>query len=284
MTAARSTLAVGCTTITNASSATPASSTAARRPTSRADSSTAPHTMVTLAPETAVRCVMPAARNSRPVSAVTADVSPRTSAGSIAAWSPGSTSRAVVANRARTACAARCTGPARPVVGRPDALSTATVRSWRPGRPMRAENRSGCPTMTSKSEARAKTVTRPDVRSSRSRRRVARNISRSRPNGSALSLGVTVTGATVPNAATIGWRATASARSAIANPKPAPTTPMAASPAPTARRRDVRHDTSPAAPSSATPHQASTHPTGHTMPAAVTIHPVSAAGTRRTSM
>ena len=59
----------------------------------------------------------------------TAEVSPRTRAGSIAAWSAGSTRRAVSAKPARTAYAARCTGPARPVVGVPIAVITATVRS-----------------------------------------------------------------------------------------------------------------------------------------------------------
>src|SRR5581483_10380167 len=57
ITAARNTLAVGCTTITKTTRATAARPTAARGPISRAENSTAPHTMVTLAPETAVRCV-----------------------------------------------------------------------------------------------------------------------------------------------------------------------------------------------------------------------------------
>ncbi len=91
ITAARSTLAVGCTTMTNTSKATPASATAVRGPISRDENSTAPHTIVTLAPDTAVRCVKPAARNSRLVTVVTVEVSPSTSAGSIAAWSAGST-------------------------------------------------------------------------------------------------------------------------------------------------------------------------------------------------
>ncbi len=91
ITAARSTLAVGCTTITNTTNAAPANTTAARGPISRAENSTAPHTIVTLAPDTAVRCVNPAARNSRLVTAVTVEVSPSTNPGSIAAWSAGST-------------------------------------------------------------------------------------------------------------------------------------------------------------------------------------------------
>ena len=69
-----------------------ASPTAARGPISRDENSTAPQTIVTLAPDTAVRCVRPAVRNSWLVIGVTVDVSPRTSAGSIAAWSAGSTS------------------------------------------------------------------------------------------------------------------------------------------------------------------------------------------------
>jgi hypothetical protein len=55
ITAARNTLADGCTTMTNATSAVAASATAMRGPTNVAVSSTAPHTMVTFAPDTAVR-------------------------------------------------------------------------------------------------------------------------------------------------------------------------------------------------------------------------------------
>ena len=73
----------------------------AARPASR----TAPQTIVTLAPDTAVRCVRPATRNSSVVAADRADVSPSTRAGTIAAWSGGSTARAESANRARTPAA-----------------------------------------------------------------------------------------------------------------------------------------------------------------------------------
>lgn len=288
--AARNTLAVGCTTMTKATSASAASTTAVRGPINRAENSTAAHTIVTLAPDTAIRCVMPAARKSRPVSPGTAEVSPSTSAGSSAASSPGSVSRTVAENRPRTACAARCTTPAVPIVGRPDALSTATVRSRRVGRPMRALNRSGWPTISPpKSAARAKTTTRPDISSARRRCRVARNINRPLPNDTGLSVGVTVTAAVTPYAAVIGWRSTASARSAMANPNPAPTTPIAASPALIARNRapprprSARHASAPEAPINATQHQARMRPIGHQMPPAVTAQQVSAAGTRRTS-
>ena len=84
------------------------------------------------------------------------------------------------------------------MVGRPVALSTATVRSWRVGRLMRAVNRIGWPTITRPEvevRRRAKTTTRPDISSSRRRRSVARNISRPWPTDIALSVGVTVTGA-----------------------------------------------------------------------------------------
>ena len=57
ITAARNTLAEGWTTMTNANSATAASATATRGPTNPAVSSTAPQTIVTFAPDTAVRCV-----------------------------------------------------------------------------------------------------------------------------------------------------------------------------------------------------------------------------------
>jgi len=53
--AARNTLGDGCTITTNANSVTAASATATRGPTNAAPSSTAPHTMVTFAPDTAVR-------------------------------------------------------------------------------------------------------------------------------------------------------------------------------------------------------------------------------------
>lgn len=206
ITAARTTLAVGCTTMTKATSASAARATAARGPIRRAENSTAAHTIVTLAPDTAIKCVMPAARKSRLVSLGTAEVSPSTSAGSIAACSPGSVSRTAAANRLRTPCAARCTALAVPMVGRPAALSTATVRSRRAGRVMRAVNCTGWPTITApKSEARAKTTTRPDVWASRRRRREALNINRPAPSDTGLSVGVTVTGALLPNAAVIGW-------------------------------------------------------------------------------
>src|SRR5262249_19197587 len=68
--AARSTLADGCTTMTNASSASAASATASLGPNSAAVISTAPQTIVTLAPDTAVKCVNPDVRNSATVGAV----------------------------------------------------------------------------------------------------------------------------------------------------------------------------------------------------------------------
>ncbi len=64
ITAARSTLADGCTTTTNPNSVTAASPTAARGPISAALNSTAPQTIVTFAPDTAVRCVRPDVRKS----------------------------------------------------------------------------------------------------------------------------------------------------------------------------------------------------------------------------
>ena len=50
---------------------------------------------------------------------------------------------------------------------------------------------------------------------------------------------MTVTDTAVPKAALIGWRATASARIATANPKPAPTTPIANRPALMTRSREA---------------------------------------------
>ena len=85
ITAARSTLADGWTTMTNPTRATRRARRPARGPTSAAVNNTAPQTIVTLAPDTAVRCVSPDARNSAVVCAVTVEVSPSTSAGSIAA-------------------------------------------------------------------------------------------------------------------------------------------------------------------------------------------------------
>ena len=162
ITAARSTLAEGWTTTTNSANVTPASPTAARGPISRAENSTAPQTIVTLAPDTAVRCVKPAVRNSWPVTGVTVDMSPSTSAGSIAAWSAGSTRRAAAAKPARTAYAARLRGPAVPIVGAPVAVRTATLKSRRVGAVIRARKRIGWPTITApKSRAGAKTTARP---------------------------------------------------------------------------------------------------------------------------
>jgi hypothetical protein len=63
---------------------------------------TAPQTIVTFAPDTAVRCVRPEVRNCAVVGAATVEVSPSTSAGSIAAWSAGSAARAASAKPART--------------------------------------------------------------------------------------------------------------------------------------------------------------------------------------
>ena len=164
ITAARSTLAPGCTTITNATSTSPARSTANRGPISPADSNTAPQTMVTLAPDTAVRWVRPAVRNSAMVSGVTPEVSPSTRPGSIAAWSAGNTERAAAANRSRSERAARCTPDASPNAGGPVAVSTATLRSRRTGREMRARKRTGCPALRSaKPSTGAKTMTRPPV-------------------------------------------------------------------------------------------------------------------------
>jgi hypothetical protein len=106
---------------------------------------------------------------------------------------------------------------------------------------MRAVNRTGCPAITApKSDACPKTTTRPDISSAPSRCSVARNISRPRPNDCALSPGVTVTGAAVPNAALIGWRATASERSVTASPNPTPTTPIPNRPALITCSREAR--------------------------------------------
>lgn len=119
---------------------------------------------------------------------------------------------------------------------------------------------------------------------------MARNINRALPNDTGLSVGVTVTAAVMPYTAAIGWRSTASARSAIANPKPAPTTPIAASAAliarnraPAAGRSRARHASAAEAPINTTQHQARARPIGHQIPPAVTAQQVSAAGTRRTS-
>src|SRR3954454_4986338 len=75
ITAARSTLADGCTTMTNAASASAASATASLGPRTAAVIRTAPQTMVTFAPDTAVKCVSPAERNSSVVCAVNVEVS-----------------------------------------------------------------------------------------------------------------------------------------------------------------------------------------------------------------
>ena len=172
ITAARNTLADGCTTMTNATNAAPANTTAVRGPTNTAVSSTAPQTIVTFAPDTAVRCVSPDARNSAVVSADSAEVSPRTRAGSIAAWSAGKASRAAVANALRTRCPARWIGAASPSVGSPVADSTATVRSRRVGLEIRALNAAGWPAVEL-GESGHRRENRPPGRTFRRRRRLA---------------------------------------------------------------------------------------------------------------
>src|SRR6478609_2391675 len=205
ITAARSTLADGCTTATNAMRAAAAAAAAARGPTTAAASNTAPHTMVTLAPDTAVRCVSPAARNSVVVWAVTADVSPSTSAGSIAACSDGSTERASSAKPARTRAATRCQPGATPSVGSPIADSTATVSSARVGLPTRARNVTGRPAVRSSYPATdAKTTTRPDDSTPSRLCSDPRNINLDPPRNRGDSPGVTVTVAVAPYRETMG--------------------------------------------------------------------------------
>ena len=115
ITAARSTLADGCTTTTNPTNASAASPTAARGPTNRALNSTAPQTIVTFAPDTAVRCVSPAARNSASCRADTGGVAEDQSR-KHRRLIGGQAPRDAVRERARTRWAARWT--ARPRRGR----------------------------------------------------------------------------------------------------------------------------------------------------------------------
>lgn len=244
--------------------------------------------MVTLAPDTAVRCASPDARKSAVVWPDTADVSPSTRAGRIEAWSAGRTRRADSAKPARTRCAARSIADASPSVGRPAAVSTATVRSRRRGRSMRARKPAGRPAVTSANPAAdPKTTTRPDISSPSSSSSAARNISRPAPTGRGLSVGVTMTVAEVPYRVTNGCSRRSSTRRPIATVNPAPTTtpprtaPMPAVAAGAARARAQR--AAPAVAAATVSTAAAAAPTPHRMPAAVAAHPLTAAGTSRTS-
>ncbi|SKT69311.1 Uncharacterised protein [Mycobacteroides abscessus subsp. abscessus] len=106
ITAARSTLGDGRTRMTKPTSTNPANATEVRRPISRPSSSTAPHTMDTLAPDTAIRCVSPDVRNIATVCASSALVSPSTRPGSSAASPAGSAFRETSTKRSRIPLAA----------------------------------------------------------------------------------------------------------------------------------------------------------------------------------
>ncbi len=241
--------------------------------------------MVTLAPDTAVRCVKPATLKSSAALAVTAEVSPSTSAGSIAARSAGSTSRAVSANSARICPVSRRAAGTSPSVGSPMAVSTATLRSARSGRPMRARNPAGRPTDSpAKPVTGANTSTMPVSSAPSSSRSPARNMMRPRPIERGDSVGTTLTVAVSPCRAAIGWWRASWDRSAIDNPNAVPTTATAATPAtpsPIPWRAHHRPASTVAAraPSTTT----TRNPGGQTMPAAVTTQLVSAAGTSRIS-
>ncbi len=150
------------------------------------ETSAAARTIVTLAPETCVKCVRPAARNSRLVKVTTIRVSPRAGPTTLA-WSAGSTSRTAAADRWRTIMAtARCTGPAqpnRPFAGRYRDRQVVTRRAT-----IRARNWTGCrPSQLAEVQRSRENHYRPDISSSRSRSR-RRNINRP-PSDTGLSLG-----------------------------------------------------------------------------------------------
>ncbi len=290
ITAARNTLADGWTTMTNATNAAPANTTAVRGPTNTAVSSTAPQTIVTFAPETAVRCVSPDARNCAVASADSAEVSPRTRAGSIAAWSAGSASRAAEAKALRTRCPARWIGAASPSVGSPVADRTATVRSRRVGLEIRALNAAGWPAVSSANPTTdAKTTTRPDISSVPAACRDPRNINLPPRSDRGVSLGVTMTAVTSPKRSTSGWFRTCSTRSCTATAKPSPTNAIATTAAAVirapfcgARCLPPNHAVALAA-ATAADSSTTTPLIDHRIPAAVTAQLVSAAGTRRRS-
>ena len=142
--------------------------------------------MVTLAPDTAVRWVSPAVRNSAvgpPDRSGVTEYQSRQHRGLIGGqYLPGGGGEPVPNRPGGT-----CRPEGRPKTGRPIAVSTATVRSRRPGRAILARNLAGCPTpRCPKSAAGPKTATAPPLSASPSRVRSARNITRPGPPGGAL--------------------------------------------------------------------------------------------------
>ena len=136
ITAARSTLADGCTTMTNASSANAASATATRGPDQCGGEQHRPADDGHVGARHRGQVRQARRRGTPPPSdASSVDVSPSTSAGSIAAWSAGSAARAASAKPVRTPCAARWTGDASPNVGSPvaDRHRDGEVAPGRPG-------------------------------------------------------------------------------------------------------------------------------------------------------
>jgi hypothetical protein len=129
--AARSTLACGRATITNAAIASAPMQAWVRNPArhQRASTSTAPRTIATFAPETATMWVSPVVRNASARSGGNCDVSPSTSPGS-SPRGPGESGAALARRPARNRPAARCVNEAFPTrVGAPRASKIAATNS-----------------------------------------------------------------------------------------------------------------------------------------------------------
>lgn len=145
--AARTTLGDGRTRMTKPTSATPHSPAASHGPARahRASSNTAPTTIATLLPETALRCVIPVARKSSSTAGGNRLVSPTTRPGSSPPGSSGSGAQARC-RPARSVPAARCAQDDAPCrSGGPSVLSTAAVRSPPRGTPSRPSAVRRCP-------------------------------------------------------------------------------------------------------------------------------------------
>ncbi len=165
ITAARNTLGEGRARTTNPINASAASATAVRGPSvaARASRRTAPRTIATLAPETAVRCDNPAVAKSARRAVLMLVSSPTTSAGSNPAALSDRAFRLACANCSRMSAAVRCTrdGGAT-AAGGPVARSAATVKSGRPGAATTARALTSCPgSRRSQPSAGAKIVTAP---------------------------------------------------------------------------------------------------------------------------
>nr|NIL82651.1 hypothetical protein [Rhodococcus kroppenstedtii] len=251
ITAARSTLGDGRAITTNATSASPASSTVARGPSvhARARSTTAPTRKAKLAPDTAVRWDIPASVKSSSTSGSNPDRSPTTMPGSRPADSGGNARSDAAVSAPRTAVAAAAHHGGSPGLGGPVGRATAATRPGRSGTARRARNVTGVPYVTRIHSAPVARTVRPAGPVTASRpdaTRCARTDSTTRvapapsiSRGSSLTTPSTPTLRPASAYARTGPVSTASTRSAAVPPKAAVSTSAAAATVTTRRRKPV---------------------------------------------